>query len=261
MTAAARTSAELRKLAHSVDVPVEALSMLADLPADDVRTLRKQVGEALFQADKHYFSRMATLVRSVPTALAVKVTEAVIPPLIAARTAELLEPARAAELVVRMKESYLADVSARMDAARAPEVVAAIPTDKVAAVGRELARREEWVVIGGFVAQVTDEALAASVAELDGGQLLRVGFVLDDVTRIDHIGGLLTDRQVDEMVTAAAEDGLWTELTEVVSHLEAPRVARMAARFAELDASVRDAYAAADSSGALDRATLELLTG
>jgi hypothetical protein len=260
MTPSPRTEAELRKLAHSIDVPVERLDVVAGLPADDLRALRRQVGEALFQADRHYFARMAGLVKAVPTAIAVKVTEAVIPPLIAARTAELLEPARAAELVTRMSEQYLADVSACMDAARAPEVVAAIPAAKVAAVGRELARRAEWVVIGGFVAQVTGEALAAAVAGFDGGQLLRIGFVLDDVGRVDDIGALLTDAQLDEMLTSAAS-GLWTELTEVVSHLAPARVARMAGRFPGLDASVRAVFAAAAAAGELDPATLAALTG
>jgi hypothetical protein len=242
MSTGAEVTAELRKLAHTLDVEPDRLTMLAGLPAPDLRTLRKQVGEALFQADKHYFSRVAALTRTVPAAVSAKLAETVLPPLIAARTAELLEPKRAVELVGRISERYLADVSAVMDASRAPEVVAALPASKIASVARELARREEWIVIGSFVAEVTDEALAASVEEFNGEQLLRIGFVLDDMDRLDDIGGMLTDDQIDEMLAAAVEFDLWPELQELLEHLTGERVARMAARYAAAPKPVQAAF-------------------
>jgi hypothetical protein len=260
MSPSPQATAELRKLAHALDIGEERVQMLAELPAADLRTLRAQVGEAMFQNDRHYFSRMAALTRTVPGAVSAKLTEAVVPPLIAARTAELLEPKRAAELVGRISESYLADVSAFMDASRAPEIIAAIPPARVAAVAAELARRGEWVVIGGFVTQVTDEGLAASVAEFDGEQLLRIGFVLDDVTRLDDIGGLLTDEQLDRLLTAAAEFALWTELEELLDNLGPERIARMAEHFAALEPSVRATYEAAAKAASLDAAALAKLT-
>ena len=196
-------TAELRKLAHTLDVAPERLAILAAVPAAELRTLRRQVGEAMFQADRPALVRIAALSKAVPPAVAAKLAQAVLPPLLAARTAELLEPHRAAQLVVRMPPAYLADVSLHMDAARAPEVVAAIPAERIGEVAAELARREEWVVIGSFVAQVTPPALAASVARFDGEQLLRIGFVLGDTSRLDEIGGLLSDEQVDSLLAAA----------------------------------------------------------
>lgn len=260
MSAVTRTTAELRKLAHALDVDLTRVEPFAALPADDLRTLRQQIGEALFQADKHYFTRMATLTKTVPGAVSAKLTEAVVPPLIAARTAELLEPRRAVDLVGRISEKYLADVSAYMDAARAPELVAAMPPARIAGVARELARREEWIVIGGFVAQVSEDGLAASVAEFDGGQLLRIAFVLDDMSRLDDIGGMLTEQQLDELLAAAAEFGLWTELGELLAHFEPPRIERLAARYAAADQSVRTAYEAAAKRGDLTKAQLAALT-
>jgi hypothetical protein len=259
MTAAPPATAELRKLAHVLDVDPSRLDMVAGLPPDDLRTLRKQVGEALFQADRHYFVRMAALTKTVPGAVAAKLTEAALPPLIAARTAELLEPHRAADLVGRISEKYLADVSTYMDASRAAEVVAAIPADRVAAVAAELAHREEWIVIGGFVAQVTHEALAASVAKFDGEQLLRIGFVLDDMTRLDDIVGMLTDTQLDQLLAAAGEFGLWPELEGLLAHLAPERVARLADHYRAADESLRAPFERAADAGDLDPAALARL--
>src|SRR3954465_678027 len=109
----------------------------------DLRALRTQIGNALFNADKHHFTKVVAVSKIVPPALAAKITEHALSPLIAARTAELLEPAPAVDMAGRLSDRYLADVSAAMDPARAPEVVSTIPPERVATVGVELARRGE----------------------------------------------------------------------------------------------------------------------
>jgi len=255
------TAGELRKLAHGLDVPLASLDVLAGLDAATVRELRRQISDALFEADRAAFERVAALSKAIPGAVAAKLTQAVLPPIIAARVAELLEPARAADMVGRLSESYVAEVSLRMDATRAPHIVDAIPPAKIGAVARELARREEWVVIGGFVSAVSAAALAASVAEFSGEQLLRIGFVLDDVSRFDEIGDLLTTSQLDELLTAAAASSLWAELAELVSHLTGERLDRLAARYADAPPSVRSAFDAAVEAGELPPATQAALAG
>jgi hypothetical protein len=249
---APEVTAELRKLAHTLDTDPARMEPFAGLPGDDIRTLRKQINEALFQADKHYFSRVATLARTVPTGVTAKITEVVLPPLIAARTAELIEPRKAAEMVGKISVDYMARVATYLDASRAPEVIAAIPTDKIAAVGAELAARKEWIVIGGFVSVVTPEALAASVAEYDGEALLRIGFVLEDLSRMDTIGSLLSETQIDQLLAAAPRSGLWVELRDLLAHLADERRARLAARLAAAAAPLRQAYADAVADGSLD---------
>lgn len=259
MSTPSRVLVELRKLARVLDVDEESVAFLAAVGEADLRVLRGQVGEALFQADRPALVRVAALSKALPGPIAAKLAEAVLPPLIAARTSELLEPPRAADLVKRISVRYLADVSLYLDAARAPEVIAAIPAAKVAEVAAELARRAEWIVIGGFVAQVGKEALAASVARFNGEQLLRIGFVLDDLTKLDDIGDMLTERQLDELLAAAAEHGLWTELSDLVAHLPAPHVARLAVRYAA-QSELHERYEEARDAGALPPATLAELT-
>jgi hypothetical protein len=259
-TPPARVVVELRKLARALQVDEHELDFLAGVPEPDLRTLRRQVGEALFQADRPSLVRVAALSKAVPAGVAAKLSEAVLPPLIAARTAELLEPHKAAELVSRISPKYLADVSVYMDAARSPEVVAAIPAARVAEVAAELARREEWIVIGSFVAQVGDEALTASVARFNGEQLLRIGFVLDDITRLDDIGGMLSDAQLDELLIAAAEFGLWQELAELAANLSEPRLARLAEHYPNLSDDAKAAFEQARTDGGLPSDVLARLT-
>jgi hypothetical protein len=247
----AAVPAEVQKLAHTLGVAPQRLDRLTSLPSDDVRLLRTLVTEALFQADKPRFVRMAALSGSVPVAVAAKITEHALPPLLAARTAELIDPTRAAELVSRLSDGYLAQVSAAMDAARAPEVVARIPADRVAKVAVELARREEWVVIGAFVVHIAPDALEASIRALNGEQLLRVGYVLDEKSRLDEISAIVTDEQRDEMLAAAAEHDLWSELDDLLAHLGPTEASWLADRLAVAPEPVAAAVRRAAASGAL----------
>lgn len=251
--------AERRKLAHVLGVGTERLAMLDPVPADQLATLRGQVTEALFQADKHYFTRVATLSKTVPVAVSAKITELALPPLLAARTAELLEPAKAMELVARLSDSYVADVSAALDPARSPQLIGAIPPDRISTISKELARREEWVVIGGFACIISEDALRATVSDLDGEQLLRIGFVLDDVNKIDTINDFLTDQQVDAMLAAGVELELWAELADQLEHLSGERIDRVAQRFEAAPEKIRVGLRDAASSGDFDAAALALI--
>jgi MgtE-like protein len=259
MSAVRDSVAERRKLAHTLGVEPDRLSMLDDIPADDLRTLRQQVGEALFRADRHHFVRIAALSKAVPAAVAAKLTEATLPPLLAARTAELLEPARAVEMVDRLSDRYSADVAAALDASRAADVVAAIPAQKVGRVAEHLARRQDWVVMGGFVTHVNEVALRAAVAKLDGNELLRISFVLEDMSRLDPIGEMLTDTQLDELLAAAAEHELWRELGALIDNLASERVARLAERYEFLEPEGRARYDAAAAAGHLPASALAAL--
>lgn len=246
-------TAELAKLAHQLSVDPSEVAFLAEVPLPDLRELRAQIGEALFQADKHHFTRMAALAKAVPVAVAAKVTVLALPPLIAARTAELFEPNRAVEMVARMPMEYLADVSAAMDPSRSAEVIAAMPPETVAAVGAELAARREWIVMGAFVSFVSSPALRATVERLSGGQLLRIGFVLNDDDRLGEISDMLTTEQLDQMLTAASEDSLWRELDDLLGKLEEKQARRLADRYAVAPAEQR---AAVDAAGLTNVAVL-----
>lgn len=241
-------TAELRKLAHQLGVEPARLEFLEAVPADDLRTLRTQIGDYLFETDKHHFTKVAAISRLVPAAIAAKVTEFALPPLIAARSAELLDPHRAADMVGRLSDGYLADVSAAMDPGRAPEVISRISPAHVSKVGAELARRGEWVVMGAFVSVVSDPALEAAVADLDGEQLLRVGYVLDDLDRMDDIIALLSDEQLDGMLGAAVEHELWAELDGVLVSLTSLQAKRIAGRYSSAPPDVRAAVDAAPLS-------------
>jgi hypothetical protein len=252
--------AELEKLAYQLNVELHELDFLAELPAEDLHELRGKIADALFEADRHHFVKIAALSKSIPSAVAAKVTEFALPPIIGARTAELLEPAKAIDLVGRISDSYLARVSAAMDPGRAAHLIEVIPAEKIAMVGRELARNNEWVIIGGFVSYVTEAGLRTTVNTFTGEQLLRIGFVLDDTARLSEIARMLTDKQVDEMLAAAQEFDLWRELDELATNIDAAEMARMAQRLGSASQATQDAVRAATVAGQLSADTAAKLS-
>jgi hypothetical protein len=226
---ATSASPAVQRLAHTLGVPTTRLVGLASVPEADVHALREQVVDMLFRADKPAFIRVAALAKSVPVGVSARLAEAVLPPLLAARAAQLIDPGKAADLVQRLPQHYVADVAQAMEPSRAPELLRQLPGSAIARVAAELATRGEWVVIAGFVAEVSTAALSDTIAVLSGEQLLRISAVLEDTSRLDEIAGMVSDDQVDEMVVAATT-GLSAEFDHLRAHLRPETRARLEQR-------------------------------
>ena len=224
---AAETTAELMKLARLLGVSPSRLSGLSSAAPEDLRALRAQVGERLFAADREAFARVGLLAKTIPAAVSAKVAEKVLPPMLAARATESLSPEKAGELAGRLPASFLADVAQHLDPARTADVVVGVPSAKIIEVTAELARREDWITMGGFVGHLPAGTLRATTSTLDGAALLQVWFVLDAKDRLDEIAAMLSDEQVSAMVAAASGQGLSQQLTDLMTHLGPVQRARI----------------------------------
>lgn len=213
------TSAETTKLAHLLDTDPERFAALDAVPVEDLRVLHEQVTEALFAADRDRFAGIAKLTGMIPVPIAAKVARLALPPRIAARASELLDPARANELAGRLPVGYLADVATCMDPRRGREVVAGLDVARVAEVTAELAARREFVPMGSFVGHLPPDALRAAVGVLDGEALLRVGFLTAETERFPEWVGYYSAEQRAQVVAAAKELGLTAELAHLLDHI------------------------------------------
>ncbi len=124
----------MRKLAHQLGVEPSRIDFLETVAAEDLRTLRRQIGDYLFEADKHHFGKVAMVSAWYRRAIAAKVTEFALPPLIAARTAELMDPHRAAEWSAG-SPTATSPTSARRWTRRGHRTDRGIPPEHVSTVG------------------------------------------------------------------------------------------------------------------------------
>nr|WP_166640742.1 hypothetical protein [Amycolatopsis sp. SID8362] len=212
------------KLARVLDVEHERLEYLARVDADDLKAFREQVTDTLFDANIAVLQRMALAARLLPGAVLAKIAEKVFGPLLCARIAGLVDVSRGVDVAKRLHPRFLAEVAAELDPRRASAIISRIPLDTVLAVAAELADREDWITLGRFVGHLPDPTVRRALERIDDPGLLRIAFVLDDKSRIDHVVGLLPAHRLGRLLTAAgADEDLWDPALDLLTHLSAER--------------------------------------
>lgn len=215
--------AEIAKLARLLTADEERFAALVAVPAADLRTLRDQITDVLYDSDAAGLRRAAGASRHMPGAISAAVAQHALGPVLCARIAGLVDTHSAVDVAKRLPIPFLADVSAAMDPRRASHVIAAIPADHVVQVAAELARRGEHVTMGNFVGHLDDATISASFAVLSDADLLQTGFVMDDKGRLDGVIALLPPERLHGVIAAAHEHDLWTEALDLFDHLSAER--------------------------------------
>lgn len=154
------------RLAGVLGVERADLPDLTEVPDEDLRTLHDQVRRSVFAESEHRFARIAGLASVLPGPVAARIAEKFLPPVIAARVAELLEPARARDLVRRLPVRYLASVAAALDPARSQTVVQSLSAERIREVSRELLDRGDHDVLGRLATAVSADQLDVVVDEV-----------------------------------------------------------------------------------------------
>jgi hypothetical protein len=181
------THPEIMKLARLLGREPAELAYLERLAVDDLRRLRDGVTEVLYDSDAAVLRRMATASRLLPAGVIATLAQRAFGPLLSARLAGLLDLDRAVDVAGRLPPEFLADVAGDLDPRRASELITRISPPLIAQVTGELARRQDYVTMGRFVGHLSDGALDAALAALDGGALLQLSFLLEDAGQLERV--------------------------------------------------------------------------
>lgn len=217
------------KLARLLGCPDDELAYLERVPVEDLRRLREQVTELLFDSHGAVLGRLAAASRILPVGVVALIAEQAFGPVLAARIAGRLEPQRAAEVAERLPTRFLADVAVHLDPRRTSDLLRRIPPARIADAARELVAAREYVTLGRFVAHLPDESVAPALREMDDGTLLRVAFVLEDLSTIDHVLNLMDPGRLDRLLEAAMGTELWPEALELFGQVQEPLRSRILA--------------------------------
>ncbi|MFJ8913955.1 hypothetical protein [Amycolatopsis sp. NPDC102389] len=235
------SQAEILKLARVLGTTPERLSYLANVDAAELQAFREQVTDTLFDANLAALERMAMASKLVPSPILAKIAEKVFGPLLCARIAGLVDVSRGVDVAKRLKPPFLADVAAELDPRRASAIIARIPLDTVVAVAGELVRREDWITVGRFVGHLPDPTVRRALAVISDEALIRIAFVLDDKSRIDHVLGLLPEARFRGLLqVAAADEDLWAPVLDLLTHLSEKRVEQWSHLIGELPPALRE---------------------
>ncbi len=191
--------AEILKLARLLQRKPEELAYLEQVPLKDLESLRDQVIEALFTDHEAVLRRLAAASRLLPVALVASLSENTFGPILSARIAGLMDPERADEVGQRLSVQFVADIAIELDPRRLRDVIARIPPDRIRAVTRVLARRQEYVTMGRFVGHLKDDALAAAINELNDDELVETFLVMEDPPELDRLARLTDADRVERL--------------------------------------------------------------
>jgi hypothetical protein len=253
-----QSRAEVRKLARLLGVAEGSLGFLQSLPAEDVRALREQATDVIFDDDRELLQRIASASRLLPAAIVAAIGQRVFGALPCARVTAHLDPERAVEIACRMPAAFLAEVAIDLDPRRASNVLARLPAQRVVEVAGELVGRGEYVTMGRFVGHMPDDTTLAVARTLDPGTLLRVAFVTEEKERLDSVLVRLGSEHRRGMLRAAAAEGLWPEVLDLLEHLDDERRAELAEMAASLEPAALEGLVAAAGEYGLWEALLPL---
>lgn len=229
--------AEVLKLARVLDLPPERLEFLEKLDPLAIRELRERASAALFGAEQGTFQRIASASKQIPAGLSAVLAERAFGSLLCARLTGLLAPDRAVDVARRLHTGFLADVCLQLDPRTSHNVLQAMPANRIAEVAAELANRGEYITMGRFVDNISDEAIHATAEALEDEALLRIGLFVENDARLSAIMHDLPRERLQGVVRAAVEgdEELWQEAVALIQRLDEALRRRMADLAAEME--------------------------
>ncbi len=195
-------SPQIGRIARLLRLDPAEVQGLDGVPDEDLRTLHDQISKTLFGDAQHQFARVAGLSRTIPGPLAGLLAEKFLPPVMAARTSEMLDPAKARDLIGRVSVNYLAEIALALDPVRSRPVVQQLPPEPIGRVAKELFGRKEYATMAEFVGTVTVEALVAALNVATPHDLLAVVPLLEWNDNLDAVIADLSHRQVIEIASS-----------------------------------------------------------
>lgn len=208
--------AEILKLARLLGLRPDELGYLEVVRPGELRQLREQVTELLFDSHLGVLGRLAAASRLLPVGVVAQMGEKAFGPLLSARITGLLDPDRAVELASRLPTGFLADVAVELDPRRASEVIRRIPPERIGAVSAELVGRGEYVTMGRFVGHLPEASIRAAIDASEPADTLQVALVLEDRDGLENLVGLAGPERIQAMLAAADGLGLREEAEELL---------------------------------------------
>ena len=214
-------SPQIGRIARLLRLDPTEIRGLEGIDDADLRVLHDQISRALFAEGQRRFARVAGLSKTIPGPLAGVLAEKFLPPMMAARVSENLDPAKARDLIGRVSIGYLAEIALALDPVRSRPVVQKLPPEPIGKVAKELFGRKEYATMAEFVGTVTVDALFAALRVASPHDLLAVVPLLEWNDKLDTVIAELPAAQVAQIATALTAE----ELADLALALDPSRMA------------------------------------
>ncbi|WP_156959698.1 hypothetical protein [Nocardia sp. BMG51109] len=185
-------SLALQRLARVLDVPVDRLGYLTDVPPADLDSFRRRICDHLFEIAAPRLRQAAAAARIIPPQMVAKMVAHNAAPLMTAYLATVLDPDRATAVATRLPPQYLAQVASLLDLDRTAPVIRGLPERIMVSVAENLSAQQDWLTLSGAMTIVSDSALSACLAALDEEAILAIAHLMDNSSR-DRAAAMLPE--------------------------------------------------------------------
>lgn len=213
-------SAQIGRIARLLDVDRSEVQGLDEVPNEDLRVLHDQISTLLFADSQRRFARIAGLSKTIPGPVAGVLAEKFLPPVMAARVSEMLDPAKARDLIGRVSIPYLCEIALALDPVRSRPVVQQLPAEPIGKVAKALFARKEYATMAEFVGTVTVDALFAAFEVATPHDLLTVVPMLEWNDSLDVVVAGLPHHKVTQIAQALSA----VELADLAMALDPSRM-------------------------------------
>ena len=220
VTPAQMLSPQIGRIARLLRLDPAEIQGLEGVSDADLRVFHDQISHTLFAEGQQRFARVAGLAKTIPGPLAGVLAEKFLPPVLAARVSENLDPNKARDLIGRVSIKYLAEIALALDPVRSKPVVQKLPPEPIGRVAKELFGRQEYATMAEFVGTVTVEALFAALNVATPHDLLAVVPLLEWNDNLDKVIAELPERQVVDIATSLTAE----ELADLAMALDPSRM-------------------------------------
>lgn len=213
-------SPQIGRIARLLRLDPAEVTGLEGVPDADLRILHDQISKRLFGDAQRQFARVAALSKTIPGPLAGVLAEKFLPPVMAARVSEMLDPAKARDLIGRVSVDYLVEIALALDPVRSKPVVQKLPPEPIGKVAKALFARREYAAMAEFVGTVTTEALMAAFEVATPQDLLAVVPLLEWNDNLDVVVADLPHHKVTQIATTLSP----VELADLAMALDPSRM-------------------------------------
>ncbi|WP_410212016.1 hypothetical protein [Aquirhabdus sp.] len=215
--------AELHKLADKLDVPVDEIRFLTDIPPEALRHLRTALTDRVFDQQRPLFRWFAAWVRWFPVLLSVLLVRFWIGATLATRVASELPAWRVADIAKHLSAEFMADVAMGFDPRVARELVRLLPVAQIVEISEVLLKRRDFMTMGRFVGLLPDQVVREVAASIeDEGDLLEIVFNVESRERIDHLVHVLPPERIRLTILIVCDVSkrlLWPKLLALVTNV------------------------------------------
>ncbi len=213
---ALRVRRERTLLAATLGIDPKDLPALAGVEPEALQALRSALDEHQFNRHRRTFRRIGKLAGSVPAALASRVAQVALGPVVAARAAATMEPALAVKLSGALPTAFLADLSVQLDPQRARAIIAGLPSTTIFEVAELLVKRREHLTLSRFISVIDTATAVKIVDDIDARALLEVANLAEDDGAVDAVLRHVPDTRAAELAATIADDDAALDLLALV---------------------------------------------